>query len=173
MEGQEQFTRLWTEAQPKLAGYINALVPDFQEVEDILQDVAVVLLKKFPEYDPQRPFIGWSIGVARREVLMSRRRHARSFLCYQTELLEQIGQAYEELAPELDERARALKECLKAVQGRASELLQLRYEQSLKPNAISRRLGLAAVAVRVMLSRTRASLRQCIERKIHSQELVL
>jgi hypothetical protein len=31
MDSQEQFTRLWTEAQPKLAAYLNALVRDFQE----------------------------------------------------------------------------------------------------------------------------------------------
>jgi len=117
MDSQEQFTRLWTEAQPKLAAYLNALVPDFQEAEDLLQEVAVVLLRKFPECDPQRPFIGWAIGIAKREVLMARRRYARNFLCYQTELLERISEAYEELAPELDDRSRALRDCLPLIKG--------------------------------------------------------
>ena len=53
MNNHEQFTRRWTEAQPIVAGYINAVVPDFQEAEDLLQDVAVILLRKFTEYDPQ------------------------------------------------------------------------------------------------------------------------
>ena len=171
MEPQEQFTRFWTEAQPKLAGYINALVADFAEAEDLLQNVAVILLRKFPEYDAQRPFIGWAIGITKREVLMARRRHARNFLCYQTDLLERISEAYEELAPELDDRSRALGECLKAVQGRASELLRLRYEDGLEPNAIAGRVGMAVVAVRVMLSRTRAALRECIERKLKTQNV--
>ena len=166
MNSPEQFTRCWTEAQPKLAGYINALVPDFQEAEDLLQDVAVILLCKFPEYDPQRPFIAWAIGITKREVLMARRCHARNFLCYRTDLLERISEAYEELTPELEERSRALKECLRQVQGRASELLKLRYEEGLKPNAIAGCVGMAVVAVRVMLSRTRAGLRECIERKM-------
>src|SRR5436309_12980664 len=117
MNNHEQFTRRWTEAQPIVAGYINAVVPDFQEAEDLLQEVAVILLRKFPDYDPQRPFIAWAIGITKREVLMARRRHARNFLCYQTDLLERISEAYEELAPELDDRSRALGECLKSVQG--------------------------------------------------------
>ena len=171
METQEQFTRFWTEAQPKLAGYISALVPDFAEAEDLLQNVAVILLRKFPEYDPKRPFIGWAIGITKREILMARRRHARNFLCYQTDLLERISEAYEELAPELDDRSRALGECLKAVEGRASELLRLRYEEGLEPSAIAGRVGMAVVAVRVMLSRTRAALRECIERKLKTQNV--
>jgi RNA polymerase sigma-70 factor, ECF subfamily len=171
MENQEEFIRCWTEAQPKVAGYINALVPDFQEAEDLLQNVAVVLLRKFPEYDAQRPFIGWAIGIARCEVLMTRRRHARSFLCYHTDLLERISETYEELAPERDERSRALGECLDTIQGRAGELLRLRYEEGLKPSTIAGRVGMAVVAMRVMLSRTRAALRHCIEHKVKLQDL--
>ena len=97
---------------------------------------------------------------------MARRCHARNFLCYQADLLERISEAYEELTPELEQRSRALNECLKLVQGRASELLKLRYEAGLKPNAIAGCVGMAVVAVRVMLSRTRAVLRGCIERKM-------
>ena len=166
MDNHEQFTRRWTEAQPIVAGYINAVVPDFQEAEDLLQDVAVILLRKFPAYDAQRPFVAWAIGIAKREVLVARRRHARGFLSYQADLLERISEAYEELAPEFEDRSRALRECLRTVRGRAGELLRLRYEESLKPNSIAARVGMAVVAVRVMLSRTRAALRGCIERKL-------
>src|ERR1700733_4541522 len=123
MNSQEQFLRLWTEAQPILAGYLCAVVPDFHEAEDLLQEVAVILLRKFPEYDPQRPFIGWAIGIAKREVLMARRSHARNRLIYQADLLERLGAACEELAPELEDRSRALRECVRTLQGRAAELL--------------------------------------------------
>jgi RNA polymerase sigma-70 factor (ECF subfamily) len=166
MESHEQFTRLWTEAQPILAGYLSAVVPDFQEAEDLLQEVAVILLRKFPEYNPERPFVGWAIGIAKLEVLKARRRHARSRIFYQDDLLERLSDACEELAPELEDRSRALRECVRTVQGRARELLRLRYEESLNPNAIAERAGMAVVAVRVMLSRTRAALRECIERKL-------
>jgi RNA polymerase sigma-70 factor (ECF subfamily) len=170
MDSHEQFTRLWTEAQPILAGYIGAVVPDFQEAEDLLQEVAVILLRKFPEYNAERAFAGWAIGIAKREVLMARRRHARNRVIYQTDLLERLSDAYEELAPELEERSRALRECIRALQGRASELLRLRYEESLKPDAIATRTRMAVVAVRVALSRTRAALRDCIERKLKLQD---
>ena len=166
MESHEQFTRLWTEAQPVVAAYLNTAIPDFHQAEDLLQEVAVVLLRKFREYDASRPFVTWAIGVARIEVLNSRRKYARSRLFYEPEVLQRLTDTCEELAPELEIRARALRECLESIEGRASELLHLRYEQALKPNRIAHQMGLAVVAVRVMLSRTRATLRQCIKRKL-------
>ena len=166
MDSYEQFTRFWTEAQPLLAGYLSAVVPDFQEAEDLLQEVAVVLLRKFPEFDHKRPFIGWAIGIAKLEILMMRRRHARNRIFYQEDLLERLGEAYEELAPELEDRARALRDCVRMLKGRADELVRLRYEEALKPEAIAVRAKMGVVAVRVALSRARTALRDCIERKL-------
>jgi RNA polymerase sigma-70 factor (ECF subfamily) len=166
IEYHEQFTRLWTEAQPAVAAYVNSLVADFHEAQDLLQEVAVILLRKFPEYSSDRPFLRWAMGVAKYEVLRTRRRHARNRISYTPELLDAIGEVYEELAPELQRRSIALRECFAEVQGRARELLGLRYEHSLAPRAIAERLGIGAVAVRVMLARTRASLRRCIEHKL-------
>ena len=118
MEAHERFTLLWTAAQPVVGSYIGSLVPDFQEAEDLLQEVALVLLRKFP--------VAWALGVARFEVLHARRRHARSFVAAQSNLLENVTAACTELAPELDRRASALRECLRMVQGRAAELIRLR-----------------------------------------------
>ena len=170
MERHEEFTRLWTEAQPVVAAYIRALVRDFQEAEDLLQEVAVILLRKFPEYDAERAFVAWGIGIAKREVLMARRRHARDFLCCETDLLERISDTYAELAPELEARFRALSDCLQLVKGRKIELLRLRYEEALKPESIAQRIGIGVATVRVILSKTRASLRHCIERKLRREQ---
>ena len=169
MDAHERFTLLWTAAQPIVGSYIGSLVPDFQEAEDLLQEVALVLLRKFPEYDDQRPFVAWALGVARFEILHARRRHARSFVTAQSDVLENVTATYTELAPELDRRASALRECKRMIEGRAAELIRLRYEESLKPGEIASRLGLAATAVRMALSRARAFLRDCIDRKLKGE----
>src|ERR1043165_4468852 len=114
MENHERFTLLWTAAQPVVGSYIASLVPNFQEAEDLLQEVALVLLRKFPEYGPQRPFLPWAIGVAKFQVLASRRRHARNFVVAEADLLDSLASTYAEAAPELDRRASALRECLGA-----------------------------------------------------------
>ncbi len=60
----------------------------------------------------------------------------------------------------------ALRECLRSVGGRAREVLQLRYEASLRQAAIAGRMGLTESGVKSILVRTRRRLRSCIERRL-------
>jgi RNA polymerase sigma-70 factor (ECF subfamily) len=164
---QERFTRLWTQAQPAIAGYVGALAPDAHAADDLLQDIAVALLRKFPDYDPQRPFIAWAMGIAKIQLLTLRRDRARAATRFRPETVESLAEVWQELLPEVDERRLALSECLQRVAGRGRELLTLRYEQALEPQEIAARLGLAGGAVRVALARVRATLHECIERRLH------
>ncbi|HRI15819.1 MAG TPA: RNA polymerase subunit sigma-70, partial [Verrucomicrobiota bacterium] len=89
---------------------------------------------------------------------------------FSDELVNLVATACDEAAPEIERRGRALRECLKLLQGHATELLRLRYEETLEPAAIAGRIRMAVGAVRVALSRTRASLRECIERRLKAEE---
>ena len=75
-DDQDRFTRCWTQAQPAIAGYIAALVPDPHAADDVVQEVAVILLRKFAEYDPARPFIAWAMGVAKGREAMRAEAHS-------------------------------------------------------------------------------------------------
>ena len=55
--------------QPRLAGHISPLMPDFQEAKDFPQNVAVILLRKLSASDAQRPFTAWASGIARRALI--------------------------------------------------------------------------------------------------------
>ena len=82
------------------------------------------------------------------------------------EAVEAIAAAHVALAAELDERTRFLRECLKRLSGKTRRLLDFRYFHEMGPTQIAGRLGLSAGSVKVMLSRARASLRECIERRL-------
>ena len=165
MTPNERFTVLWTEAQPVVGSYINSLVRDYSAAEDLLQNVALVLFRRFSEYDSSRPFVAWALGVARNQVLSLYRDNSRSVLVFHPDLLEMIEATYVEMAPELEARKSALQDCLNRIQGRARQVVDLRYFEDLKPQEIGRRLGVESGAVRVMLNRTRQFLRECIERR--------
>lgn len=169
MTSQERFTRHWTKTQPIVAGYLASLIPNLNDAEDILQDVSVVLLNKFHEFDEQKSFTAWALGIARKEVLAARRSHARSFICRNNDLVEKVTATYDELAPELSRRTDALRHCMERVEARSRDVLRLRYEESRKPAEIAAALGLAAGTVRVLLSRVRASLHRCIEQRLASE----
>lgn len=162
---QERFTRLWTTAQPAISNYIAALVPDFHEGEDLLQNVAVVVLRKFASYDRGQPFVAWAMGVARFEILAKRRTFARSAVVISSDLVETIAEVAQEMQPELDARGRALRECIATLGERAGQVVHLRYAEALEPRDIAPLVGLSAGAVRVMLTRIRAALHACIDRR--------
>jgi RNA polymerase sigma-70 factor (ECF subfamily) len=168
VEIHERFTRCWTLAQPIVASYLCAAVPDFHEAEDLLQNVSIVCLRKFSTYDERRPFVAWALGMAKIELLRLRRTQMRLPLLHDEKILEELASVSEELEPRLKASESALAECLHQLQGRAAALIRLRYDEALKPAAIAQRLGMAAVAVRVALSRVRAALRQCIDEKVKS-----
>jgi RNA polymerase sigma-70 factor, ECF subfamily len=162
----ERFTRYWTQAQPAVSSFIHSLMPDFHDAEDVTQKVAIVLLRKFGEYDPSKPFLHWAMGVARLEVLMTKRTHARSLISYQPGLSEKISDACEEMASQLEVRSHVLNDCMAQLTGRVSEILNLRYEKAMKPSEIASELNITSGSVRIILLRARMMLRDCIEQKV-------
>jgi RNA polymerase sigma-70 factor (ECF subfamily) len=128
------------------------------------------VVRKREEFDPSRPFDHWAITIAKLEILKHRRTRARDRHRFDPTLMEEITAAYEDEAPALDERRRALAECVQHVAGRPREALLLRYAQGLTPSTIAQRLHMTVSAVNVMIYRTRQSLHGCIERFLRREE---
>ncbi len=126
----------------------------------------MVLWKKFNEYDSTNPFPAWAIGVARLEVLSAKRKFSRKYMAVLPDTVDIISEAYQEMAPELEQRNRALKECVQKIRKPSRRLLILRYEKGMKPSAIAEKIRKKAGTVRVMLSRIRDALKECIENRM-------
>lgn len=161
----EEFTRAWTQVQNTVSSYIHAIVRDYHAAEDLVQEVAVVALRKYDDYDQTRPFGAWVIGIARFKILEQRRRYARGFLVFDSDLTATIGDTYSEMSDELDERRPHLKHCIEQIPARHRESLRLFYEDGLPADRIAERLGRTVGAVRTMLSRLRSSLQRCITQR--------
>lgn len=161
---QERFLRLWATAQPAVAGYISSLIRDSAAAKDLLQETSLVLFRKFTEYDDQRPFLAWALGVAKFQVLGYRRDAARDLLRFDPGLLEQFTDQWAESAPAAHDAAAMLETCLGRLAGRARQIVQLRYFEELTAEDIARRFSKSGAAIRVLLQRIRAQLRACIEK---------
>jgi RNA polymerase sigma-70 factor (ECF subfamily) len=165
-EQSEQLAALWTQAQPVVSAYIRTLLPDFHQAEEVLQRVAVVLVRKFVTYDPARPFVPWAIGFARFEVLRYRRDHATDRHQFDSDIVERVADLYQSDEIDFAGFRGALRSCVAKLQGRNRRALLLRYTQNVGPKEISKELCLSANAVRQLLHRVRAALRKCIEETI-------
>ena len=166
----QQFTRLWTENQPSVAGYLHSLAGDRDVSENLLQDTALTLLRKFEQYDSERPFLPWALGFARVQLLTHRRDASRSrAVALEDELLERFTALWAEVEVSVREEQQALEICLGRLAPRAAELVRLRYLEALNATQMAQRLGLAAGSIRVQLQRIREQLRDCIVAQLRSQ----
>jgi RNA polymerase sigma-70 factor, ECF subfamily len=161
----EQFAALWTAAQPTISAFIRTLIPHYQQADEVLQRVAVTLVRKFEQYDPSRPFGAWAIGVAKYEVLYYRRERATDKHLFSDDIVEQIASRYELFTDEIDPIREALRYCLEELKGRSKRVIDLRYRRGMRSNVIAEEMSLSPGAVRMLLCRVREKLRRCIERR--------
>jgi RNA polymerase sigma-70 factor, ECF subfamily len=162
-EQQEQFTQLWTQAQSTVACFVHTSIRDRGHAEDLLQEIAMTLLRKFTSYDTSKPFLPWAMGFAKFAILGSKRDYARSRLVFDEALLERISNTFLEVAPAQREEEAFLDVCLTKLDPKARQMVRLRYYDSLDSGEIARVLGTTEVSIRVGLLRIREQLRKCIE----------
>ncbi len=169
-ERTKQVTRLWTRAQPKVSAFVTSVVRDFRDRDDLLQDIAVAVFESFDAYDAERPFNQWALGVARNQFRTYLRKRQRDLTVFDPDTVKALESAFAELpkteARELD----FLKDCLEQLDPKGRRLCELRYQEDLKPAAISEALKLPGTAIRKALQRIREQLRSCIELKAAAEQ---
>ncbi len=156
----------WVKAQPVVAAFIASVVRDSHRTDDLLQEVARISAMKFEEYDANRPFTSWVLGIARFEVLRFRRSQGRSRVLFSDLLLENLVDDFETQSEHSEGRRRALRDCLEDISGRRRLVLEMRYQRDLRPPDIAERLGITSNAVLLLLHRTRRVLADCISRRL-------
>lgn len=158
-------TRLWTLAQPTVSAFVTSIVRDFQDRDDVLQDIAVAVVESFDRYDSSRPFNGWALGIARNQVLLYLRRKGRERHVFDTAMVEVIAQTFANLPGQEGRMLDHLEGCVELLDAESKRLCALRYELDLKPADIAARVKSSANAVSKALQRIRDRLRACVERK--------
>ena len=166
----EEFAALWAKSHSTVAAFIRSLTPSYDQAEEILQRVAVTLVRKFSDYDRQRPFSAWAIGIAKNEVLYFRRQRATDKHMFDDDLINQVATSYQTIVEEHPAKE-VLAGCLEQVTGRARHALLLRYFNGFSSDKIATEMQLSSGAVRMLLCRTRTALRECIERQLNTGEV--
>lgn len=156
----------WHKWQTSIRSYLVATVYDYHDAEDLLSQVAVAVARDFEKYDPETPFIRWTLAIARNRVLNYRRQKATSKLVFSQETLDLLEGAMPQEPPAEAAAKAALDTCIEKLQERSQQALRLRYEQDLKPREIAPRLSMTATAVTSMLHRVHKALGKCVKQAL-------
>lgn len=162
---QDDIARLLISDQPRLRLHVRTLVGDPHLGEDILQEVAVVVLRSWRSFTPGTSFRAWVNEIARRIALAECRRRGRRPLPLLAERVEEIVAAAQE-EDAWDREREALRHCLQQVPDVGRKALALRYGEELSSEEIARSLGRSIDGVKGLLKRVRAQVAECIDHRL-------
>ena len=162
----EEFTHCWLEAEPSVSAYVFASISSFHDAEDVVQRIAQELARRFDEYDSNRQFVGWALWIAKSRVIDFYRAQDRTQVVFSDELLGRLADTIVKQADGRSHRREALEACLDELPPRSRRLLDLRYVEELSADEMAQETGSTSGSVRVLLSRVRTVLANCIQRRL-------
>jgi RNA polymerase sigma-70 factor, ECF subfamily len=164
------FTRLWTKHQPRIFAYIHALVPNWGDAEEVLQEAGVVLWQKFDRFDPTTNFSRWGCGVAYYEVLKHRERAAVSRRRFSDAFLALLAERTADMIETVPSLQEAMDHCMERLSPTDRQLIAMRYAAEATTDGIAAELQRSPDGVRKSLRRIHRALFDCVEAWRRQQE---
>lgn len=165
----EEFVRLLKRHERRLNASVLSLVHNWADSEDILQEVAVELWRRFAEYDPAGDFGAWACTVAYYHVLTYRKKKGRQRLYFSEEserlLSEEIAVVTEETSGHQD----MLRRCLDKLKECDRSFLR-DYYSGKSIAALAHQLARPAASLYKDLANLRRGLRACVDRSVREEE---
>lgn len=158
------------EVQEDLRSFIASMMPfDAGNVDDVLQETSLALLRHEAEYNVSRPFKAWAIGFAKLQIQAHRNGRHRERLVFDSELAEKSAGYYcpEETAENERREASARKSlaiCKERLTERQRALIDLRYNGKMPIGEIAKKMHNTGNNVKVALFYTRKKLAECVQR---------
>jgi len=161
------FVRLFARHEPDLHRYVMSLVLNLADAEEIVQETAAALWRKFQDYDADSPFLPWAMRFAYYEVLAFRKR-SRRLRQFSDALLESLADERAAAQPLLEAQRAALSHCLSKLSPDHRELLHERYSSDESIADLARRTGRQANTLYKTLNRLRLRLHDCITQRLRA-----
>jgi RNA polymerase sigma-70 factor (ECF subfamily) len=166
----DQFLRLYVEHEGALRGFVRSLVPTRDDALEVMQEVAVVLWRKFEELPAVGDFRRWAFGVARFEVLAFQRDRARDRHVFGDDVLELLAAEMTDEADVFEAERHALDECLGKLAPAQRSLLETAYAPGARIDALAAAAGRSPMSFYKALHRIRLALMDCTQRVLARKE---
>jgi RNA polymerase sigma-70 factor (ECF subfamily) len=166
----EAYQRVVEEYHRRLRLWLSAFCPPAVEPDEVANRAFLQAYRQIARYRLGTDFFAWLCAFARNlaltecEKIQRRARNQQNYL--ELCLVEQQAHDAKGANPVTEVRSRFLAECLELLKREARELIDWRYGEGLRVDAIAKRLGRSASAVSVQLFGLRKVLRDCVAGKM-------
>jgi len=169
-EQHDQFLRFFMRHEESLRVFLRSLLFTHDEEREVMQEVAVVLWRKFDVGMDSQSFCRWAFGVARMEALAFRRDRARDRHTFGNEVFELLSQTVVNYSSALEAERRALDLCLKKLPEDQRQIIQNAYAPGVKIDQLANQMGRTAMSLYKTLYRIRLTLMDCTRRVLATEE---
>ncbi len=160
------FLALFAQHQRTISYYLTGMLPTQNDVDDVFQETCLVLWKEFPNFRLGTNFGAWACTIAFNQVRAWRSRQKRETIVFSDEFLQMVSDDWIEAYAYLEDRAKALQQCIQALPEHHRELIRHRYDSGNSIDAIAEQANRSPDAIYRMLSRIRAVLHDCVTRRL-------
>ena len=151
---------------------ILAMVPNMWDADDIMQEVILVLWRKFSEFRPGTNFAAWAKAIARNIVLKHREQKIKSHVSLSDKVVELLQQDIEALSDQIDVRMQYMQDCVDKLPDQHRQLIYMRYQQNYTSKQIAQSVGRSIHAVYRILIRIEQALLRCVRRALAEEGLL-
>jgi RNA polymerase sigma-70 factor, ECF subfamily len=154
-----------------LLSHSYAMLRDWAQAEDVLQEAFVIAVEKGEEFQEGSNIYSWVRQIVHFKTLEALRARKTQAIPQEEELLETVAATLEShLDEESAERQKvrqvALQECVAKLERFQLGVLEGFYWQSKSCEELAVSCGKSVNAVRLLLSRLRQGLRDCVQRQL-------
>ncbi len=158
--------KLFVRHEPDLRGFVRSLLPTLTDADEVLQETAIVLWRKFDRFAEGTDFLRWALVVARFEALAYRRKIARDRLVLSEDVAELLAEEAVEEMPRRRLEREALDHCLRRLPESQQNLVTKAYTPGIKTKDVAESLGKSPASLYMVLNRIRANLMKCIAARL-------
>lgn len=165
-ERYEEFAGLIRLNTSQILAYINALLLDWNDADDLFQETCVVLWQKFDEFRPGTNFLAWALRIADHKVMHFQATQSRR-TAFTASLRDTLKTDFADRGEETASASlTALSGCMDRLSPNDQRILKLCYVERIPIRQIAVAFGRTPKGVEKSLYRIRKWLLDCIQREL-------
>jgi len=165
-----QFMRLLMQHEPALRAYSRSLLPDWNLVDEVIQEASLTLWQKFDQLRDEEGFLPWAKVIVRFKCLSAIGKLGRDRHVFSDGVLELLADEAESIEAEEQAAAmKALRSCLVKFSKPHQELLLAPYSGDGRVKELAENAGKSANALYKLLGRLREKLSDCVHENLSNE----